>query len=81
MQMQELQFQKMAVKKAQKDRISIEIHCLYYLEAPVEKNEIIGNVKIQLEEENIGVYPIVLQEQIKKKEIQDYLLEFLSLAP
>ena len=71
----------MAIKKTQKDHVQIEMNCIYSLEAPVEKNEIIGNVKIQLEEENIGVYPIVLQEQIKKKEIQDYLLEFLSLAP
>lgn len=79
--MEKLEFSKMAIKKVQKDNIQIEINCIYSLEAPVEKNKIIGNVKVGLEGENIEILNILVKENVEKKEIKDYLLDFLSLVP
>ena len=79
--MEKLDFSKMAIKKVQKDNIQIEINCIYSQEAPVEKNKIIGNVKVGLEGENIEILNILVKENVEKKEIKDYLLDFLSLVP
>lgn len=81
LEMEELEFSKMAIKKTQKDHVQIEMNCIYSLEAPVEKNKIIGNVKVGLDGENIQVLNILVKETIEKKEIKDYLLDFLSLVP
>lgn len=79
--LEELPYEKIAVKKTQTDNINIEINCLYYLEAPIQEKEIIGNAKIQLKDKNIATLNITNDETIYKKEIIDYFLEFLALAP
>ena len=67
----------MAVKKDQIDKIDIEVTTMYYLEAPIKENEILGNTKIVMEEEVIEVLDIYVKEEIQKKNILDYLKEFL----
>ena len=66
------------VKKSDIDNINIEINCLYYLKAPIEKGDVIGNLKITLNEEVVEVVDIVNNEEIKKKDRKDYFLEFLK---
>ena len=73
----ELQYTKMAVKKEKKDKIDILPTTIYYLEAPVKENEIIGNIKIVVDNETIEVLDIYLEEEIQKKDIVEYLKEFL----
>lgn len=66
------------VKKDNIDNIDIEINCLYYLIAPVEKETVIGNLKITLNGEVIEVVDIVNEEKIEKKDRFDYFFEFLK---
>ena len=75
--LEELPYEKMAVKKDQIDKIEIEVTTMYYLEAPIKENEILGNTKIVMEEEVIEVLDIYVKEEIQKKNILDYLKEFL----
>ena len=75
--LEELPYEKMAVKKDQIDKIDIEVTTMYYLEAPIKENEILGNTKIVMEEEVIEVLDIYVKEEIQKKNILDYLKEFL----
>ena len=75
--LEELAYEKMAVKKDQIDKIDIEVTTMYYLEAPIKENEILGNTKIVMEEEVIEVLDIYVKEEIPKKNILDYLKEFL----
>lgn len=75
--LEELPYEKMAVKKDQIDKIDIEVITMYYLEAPIKENEILGSTKIVIEGEVIEVLDIYVKEEIQKKNILDYLKEFL----
>ncbi len=75
--LEELPYEKMAVKKDQIDKIDIEVTTMYYLEAPIKENEILGSTKIVIEGEVIEVLDIYVKEEIQKKNILDYLKEFL----
>ena len=48
------------------------------MKAPIEKGDVIGNLKITLNEEVVEVVDIVNNEEIKKKDRKDYFLEFLK---
>ena len=71
----------MAIKKTQIDNIHIEVNSLYYLEAPVIENQVIGNVKIKIADTTIGTLAIQNTKTIEKKNIKDYFIDFLSLLP
>lgn len=75
--LEELPYTKMAVKKEKKDKIDILPTTIYYLEAPVKENEILGNVKIVIDNEVIEVLDIYSEEEIQKKDVLEYLKEFL----
>lgn len=77
LKLEDINFEKMAVKDTQLDNITIEINSLYYLEAPIEKNRVIGNVKIMLGKDTIGVLQIYNRNEIEKKDVKSYLMEFL----
>lgn len=77
LKLEDINFEKMAVKNTQLDNITIEINSLYYLEAPIEKNRVIGNVKIMLGKDTIGVLQIYNKNEIEKKDVKSYLMEFL----
>lgn len=80
LKLQDIKCDKMAIKNTKIDNIKIEINCIYYLEAPIEKERIIGNVKIILDEETIDILQIYNDEEIERKDICSYLLEFLKCA-
>lgn len=64
------------VKKIDKDRINIEVNCLYNFEAPVSANTTIGNLKVTLNGETIDILEIKNQNEIRKKGIIDYIKLF-----
>ena len=66
------------IKNENIDNVDIEINCLYYLIAPVEKGTVIGNLKITLNGEVIEVVDIVNIEELEKKDRFDYFFEFLK---
>ena len=77
LRLEDINFEKMAVKNTQLDNITIEINSLYYLEAPIEKNRVIGTVKVMLGRDTIGVLQIYNKNEIEKKDVKSYLMEFL----
>lgn len=78
--LENINYEKMAIQNTKVDNLKIEINSLYYLEAPIEKNKVIGNLKVMVGDEIIEVLEIYCKEEIKKKEIKDYFIEFLKLA-
>lgn len=71
----------MSIKNTEVDNINIEVNSLYYLEAPVQEKQTIGNVKIQIKDETIGTLNIQSQRAIGRKEAKDYFMDFLNLLP
>ena len=77
--LEELPFENMAIKKNNKDKIDVEVNSIFYLEAPVAKNQVIANMKITINGEVLEMLEVYSKEEIRKKEIQDYLAEFLEV--
>lgn len=71
----------MAIKNTQIDNIHIEVNSLYYLEAPVIENQVIGNVKIKIADTTIGTLAIQNTNTVEKKNVKDYFIDFLSFLP
>lgn len=65
------------IKSDNVDNIDIEVNCLYYLMAPMEKGKTVGNLKVILNGEVIEVIDILNKEEIEKKNRKDYFFEFL----
>ena len=80
-ELEEMKNKTMAIKNTDIDSITIEINCLYYFEAPVEEKTTVGNVKIKLKDETIGTLTILSKENIEKKDIKDYFIDFLEFLP
>ena len=77
--LEEMEFETMAVEKEKVDKIDIEVNSIFYLEAPVLKHQIIGNLQVIVNNERIDILKIYAIEEIRKKEMGDYLLEFLEV--
>ena len=69
----------MAIKKNNKDKIDVEVNSIFYLEAPVAKNQVIANMKITINGETLEILEVYSKEEIRKKEMQDYFIEFLEV--
>ncbi len=69
---------RIAIKNTELDNIKIEINAIYYFEAPVEQNEIIGTAKIKIGEEVIELINIKNTNKLEKKQVGDYVMEFFA---
>ena len=69
----------MAVKNTQVDNIKIEANSVYYFDAPVEEKCVIGNLKIMIGDETVKVVNIYNKHEIEKKNVKDYIFEFLRV--
>ena len=78
---EELSYPKIAIKSTQKDNITVNINCLYYFEAPVEQDRVMGKAEIKVGDEIIDTLDIINEKEIEKKEVLDYFMEFLALMP
>lgn len=74
----EISVNNMAVKKTEVDKIDIEANTIFYLDAPVVQGQIVGNVKVMLNNKTIEILKIYIKNEVRKKDIQDYMLEFLA---
>ena len=79
LQLEDINYEKMAIKKGNIDKIEIEVNTMFYLEAPVMEKDILGNVKILLNNEVIEVLEIYNKETINKKDVIDYMYEFIYI--
>ncbi len=77
--LEELPYENMAITKTEVDKIEIEVNSIFYLEAPVQQNKIIGNVKVMVNGETVDVLDIMVKNEVRKREIKDYLLEFMEV--
>lgn len=75
--LENMKFENMAIKKQFKDNINIEVNAIFYFEAPVEENRTIGNLKVMVDGKEIKIINIYNKEKIEKKEVKDYIKEFL----
>ena len=75
----EFPYKTMAIEKENMDKIEIEVNCIYNLYAPIIENQIIGSVKVTVSEEVIEVLNIYNKEKIRKRNIEDYLFEFMKI--
>lgn len=68
-----------AIEKEKKDKIDIEVNCLYDLYAPVIYNQVIGSVKVNVGGEILEILNIYNKEEIRKMNIEDYLYQFMMI--
>ena len=66
------------VKKARKNRLKISVNYNGPIEAPIEKDQIIGNLKLVYEDELIGEFDLFANEQIKRLNIFSRLIRSLN---
>ena len=66
------------IKKGQGNNISIEINGIINLEAPVEKNRKIGEVKVFAVGKEVEKINILVKDEIKKNGILDYIKIFMK---
>ena len=64
------------IKKIDKDNIQIEVNNLFYFEAPLQQNTIIGTIKVNLDGKTVDVIEIKNKNTIQKKDILDYFKIF-----
>lgn len=77
--LEEMNFENMIINKTDINKIDIKADILYSLKAPIKQNEIIGTLEVLVDGENISTLEIYNKEEIRKKEIRDYLTEFMVL--
>ena len=77
--LEEMNFENMIINKTDINKIDIKTDMLYSLKAPIKQNEIIGTLEVLVDGENISTLEIYNKEEIRKKEIIDYLTEFMVL--
>lgn len=69
----------MAVRRDNTDKVDIEVTSLFYMEAPVAQDEIVGNLRVIINGEEVEVLEIRAMYEIEKKGIEDYLQDFLRI--
>lgn len=74
-QLEEVKIEEIPIKKDQAKDIEIEISHDDVIEAPVRKDQVIGNIKVILKDEILLQANIQLKEDINKKQVWDYLKE------
>ena len=78
--LEELEFENMAVMKHEKDNVDVEFNSIFYLEAPVAENQVIGNMKVLVNGKTIDVLNICNKEKIAKKGMMDYFIQMLEIV-
>lgn len=77
--LEEIDFEELAVKKGDRDKVRIEVNAIFYFDAPVAKDQIIGNLHVLIGNEKVEVLNIFCKDEIQKKNMQDYFMEFLEI--
>lgn len=69
------------IKKGEEKDIRIEINAIYQYEAPMSEKSKIGNLIIKKKNEIIEMVDIVIKEEIKRKNVLDYMVQFFENLP
>jgi len=76
--LENLPYEKIAIKHGEENNIKIEIENIYSLEAPLEENMCIGKLKIYINETEKFELNILNKESIRKKNVLNYFVELLQ---
>lgn len=77
--LEEIVFENMLINKNDINDIDIKVNTIYYLEAPVSKNLILGNIDVLVSEESILTIKMYNGIRIEKKDISDYFKDFIDI--
>lgn len=77
-ELEEIIYEQMPIKTEQIKDIKVQIEAQSKLQAPVQANQIIGNLTLKIKEQEILKLNMTVKESINKKTINDYMLEFLQ---
>ena len=77
--LEEVNFENMIIKKEYIDSIDIKANVIYLLKAPIKEGQVIGTLNVLINNENIATLEICNKYEIRKKEIEDYIIEFMKL--
>ena len=81
LELKEIQNKVIPIKIGTQKDIKIEINCIYEYEAPLIKQTKIGNLIVKNKEEIIETIDIVTKEEIRKKNIINYMFQFFENFP
>lgn len=81
LELKEIQNKVIPIKIGTQKDIKIEINCIYEYEAPLIKQTKIGNLIVKNKEEIIETIDIVTKEEIRKKNIINYMFQFFENLP
>lgn len=74
----ELENNVIPIKKTDKDNINVQVNNLFYFEAPVEIDTIVGSLRVCLNEDVIDVIEIRNRNLVEKRDVVDYLRIFVE---
>ena len=66
------------LNKDEKDKIELIIHCEEKICAPVDKNQVVGNMQVLVNGNLLEEINIVTKEAVEKKTVSDYFIQLLS---
>ena len=73
-----LQFDEVPINKSKIKDIKVEIICKSTLQAPLQENDVVGEIRIMQKEETITTVNILLKEKVEKKKVIDYINQFIT---
>lgn len=79
--LENLPYQKIAIKKGEKENIRLDIQNNYHFEAPLDENAVIGNLKCYINDNEQFEIDILNNELIEKKNVLNYFIELLQKFP
>lgn len=75
--LEQIPFEQVPIYKNNLKDIEVQINCEKYLQAPVTKNQKIGEIQVKVKNEVIIETNIIIKETIEKKSIIDYMMQLI----
>lgn len=75
---EKIDIKNMPINKEQKKDINVDITSVKDLQAPINKNQIIGKIEIKIKEEIISSTNIIIENKIDKKNVLDYFTRIFN---
>ena len=76
--LENLEYDIIPIKKDDINNINIEINCNHIFTAPINKNAVVGNILVKLQDSTITSCNIIAENKINKKTIFNYIFDFIK---
>ena len=73
-----MQFDEVPINKNKIKDIKVEIICKNALQAPLQENDIIGEIRVMQKEEILTTVNILLKEKVERKNVINYIHQFIT---